>query len=505
MLRRLWFSTCPSLDPSKQLDQLYTLASRVNQTPSLLEKRRIVQEYPQCHSILQRIYDPHLRHHASSKHVLSFMQSQRPSTLSPSALPLSLEQLLDQLSSRTITGHAALETIACFYSRYCVAPQQQQVFWRVLDRNLKMGLSIKSIRLLLAPPPPSPRPADLLHATTVVQTTAVQPSSFSFDRRFMHVALASKTPANFEDLVCKEDQVGQWYASRKLDGVRCLAFVQWLPALTIQFSSRTGRLFDSLGKVEHSLRQQLQSNHTWHRQFPDGFVLDGEICVFASNSLSQTPLSSHHPSCKEDFLATLRQIRSKGGSMPHPMFELFDLVDLRIFQQGLGGPAFHDRSLALQALLSPDDHLHILDQYRITTKNQLTSLKEKVLDYGWEGLIVRKNVPYEGKRSRNMVKIKEWEDAEYEVMGIETGWMRLPNTGVEEKVLTSVLIHHKGHPVSVGSGFGLGQRLDYAKDPSLILGKTITVKYFSESMGDHGNVSLRFPIVKAVYTDQGRD
>lgn len=104
-----------------------------------------------------------------------------------------------------------------------------------------------------------------------------------------------------------------------------------------------------------------------------------------------------------------------------------------------------------------------------------------------------------------MMKVKEWEDAEYIVKSIETGLMRMPDTGQDKCVATNVIIEHKGYPVSVGSGFSMQSRISYAEDPSLIIGKPITVRYFSESKKDNGAISLRFPSVKAVYEEGKRD
>jgi DNA ligase-1 len=78
------------------------------------------------------------------------------------------------------------------------------------------------------------------------------------------------------------------------------------------------------------------------------------------------------------------------------------------------------------------------------------------------------------------------------------------NDGNKYDVFFFFFVLSLGNDVSVGSGFSLQKRLDYANHPDLILGKLITVQYFSESLGDSGNLSLRFPSVKAVY-DDGRD
>lgn len=41
--------------------------------------------------------------------------------------------------------------------------------------------------------------------------------------------------------------------------------------------------------------------------------------------------------------------------------------------------------------------------------------------------------------------MKQYEDSEYIVKGIETGDMRMPDTGMVERVMTSVIVEHKGN------------------------------------------------------------
>ena len=66
-------------------------------------------------------------------------------------------------------------------------------------------------------------------------------------------------------------------------------------------------------------------------------------------------------------------------------------------------------------------------------------------------------------------------------------------------MLRNVKILHKGDPVDVGSGFSLEQRRRFYKNPNEILGKTITVNYFEETVNQHGKNSLRFPVIKTIY------
>ena len=75
---------------------------------------------------------------------------------------------------------------------------------------------------------------------------------------------------------------------------------------------------------------------------------------------------------------------------------------------------------------------------------------------------------------------------------------------VEEEMLGSVIIEHKGCDVGVGSGFDQEERRKYFKNPELIIGKTITVQYFEETINQDGCHSLRFPVVKHIY-ENGRN
>ena len=112
------------------------------------------------------------------------------------------------------------------------------------------------------------------------------------------------------------------------------------------------------------------------------------------------------------------------------------------------------------------------------------------------------DVGYEGKRSKNLLKVKSFYDAEYEVLGWDIDNHEVVRDGKSESMtmLAQVWIEHKGYIVKVGSGFSQEQRLEYM-DGSIV-GKQITVQYFEETHNDKGGISLRFPTVKHIYETQ---
>ncbi|CEP16565.1 hypothetical protein [Parasitella parasitica] len=433
-----------------QLDRISKLCTDVNRVQSTLKKQALLAQSPDCHSTLKRIYNPHLRHHVSAKTILKYMQTH---TITANSSYDDLNKLLDDLSSRSLTGHAACEATGSFYLTYCKTEEHQNIFWRILDKNLKMGVSIKTICRLLP-------------------------------MESMSVALAASSASfNLSD---------PWYVSQKLDGIRCITVIRQSNAKEqhdIQFYSRTGRSFQSLQKVKTNIQKRLHE-----LSIKDDFVLDGEVCAYSSDM-------KH-----EDFLKAMGQVR-RYEEMENPIYQVFDRIRLDQFMQGKGDQLFSQRQKELESFLGTESLPHIkkVAQTRLTSLEQLDQLKKHSIEKGWEGLMLRKDVAYEGKRTRDLIKLKEWVDAEYIVKSIETGLMRMPDTGENKLVLTNVNIEHKGYPVGVGSGFSMQSRIDYAQNPERIIGKPITVRYFSESKKENGAISLRFPTVKAVFEDGERD
>ncbi|CEJ02308.1 hypothetical protein RMCBS344292_16316 [Rhizopus microsporus] len=184
MFKRFFSSLQPHA--TEQLENLYKIVQSVNSMSSTIQKRSLLAESQSCHSTLKRIYDPHLRHFLSSKSVQSYIQ--KLPHLNHGSRYNNLDQLLDALSSRTITGKEALEAATAFYATYCKTEAQKSIFWRVLDRNLKMGVSTKTIRHLLS-------------GTNDQRMTLVQ------------VALAHTLGKKKLDFT----STPSWYASQKLD------------------------------------------------------------------------------------------------------------------------------------------------------------------------------------------------------------------------------------------------------------------------------------------------
>jgi len=295
-----------------------------------------------------------------------------------------------------------------------------------------------------------------------------------------NVALANKYDEKTKKKVNFEKDV--WYVSRKLDGVRCLIIVD--DKGKAKSFARSGKQFHTLSLVEKELEELGVKN----------VVYDGEMCIVDEEG-------------NEDFQSIMKEIGRKDHIIQNGLFQIFDFIPYRMFSKGYGETGlFSQRVFALQNLMLGKQHKMIdyLEQVPVSSFKELDALTVTASKKEWEGLMIRKNVVYQGKRSNDILKVKTFYDAEYKVVDSFTGPLRYINEGleVEEEMLSGVAIEHKGNIVRVGSGFTIDQRKHLFKNPQDILGKVITVQYFEESKNQDGEYSLRFPVIKVIHGNE---
>ncbi len=425
------------------LKELQLMVTELNTTNSTNEKKDILGKYPQCKELLKFAYDPYIQFYVTSANV------EKNKSLVAKACHPDIISLLLALSTREITGHAAIEAINAFVKDNL---EYKDLIYTIIDKNLKTRTDVKLINSVFS---------DLIPT--------------------FEVALANKYEDQADKIDFKKDK---WFSSHKLDGVRCLSVGSAL-------FSREGKEFITLDKIKQDLVKLGMS---------DKVVFDGEVCVVDDNG-------------DEHFDGIMKEIRRKDHVINKPRYKIFDILDKEDFAKQVSKELFSAR---VEKLLKVKEKirelglktLDIVEQIPIENVDHLNKMSNEAEEKGWEGLIIRKDAPYKGKRSNDLLKVKKMQDAEYVVQGIETGPFRIisKETGleVEEQTLSRVNILHKGNIVGVGSGFNLEQRRLYFSHPEKIVGKTITVKYFEETQNQDGSFSLRFPIVKHIY-ENGRD
>ena len=266
------------------------------------------------------------------------------------------------------------------------------------------------------------------------------------------------------------------YCSRKFDGLRAVY-------LNGKFYSRTNKEL-SYEPLKHILEQL--------KDLPDHHVLDGEL-IYIENG-------------KEDFKKTLSLVSAEDRreGCDNIYYLVFDMVNRKDFLNKKCVDKFELTYGLMNAILGsiiPDmtdmtGYSHTKNKNILTcsqyNKDALESLLQISKEKGWEGLMLRDaDKPYECKRTSSLLKIKEMQDAEFEIMGFKAGKGKYSNT------LGSITIKlDTGETVEVGSGYSDTARDNIWENQANILSNKLKLKtqFFEKTTDKKGNNSLRFPV-----------
>lgn len=362
---------------------------------------------------------------------------------------------LMKLHYRDVTGNDAIKFLTKTLEHY--TKEDQEILINIVQRNLKIGVSI-----------------DNFNSVCQVLKT--------FD-----VALAE----NLEKVKNVDPIDGTYLASQKLDGARCICFVNKNIdkngdcEYDIEFKSRQGKSFTTLD----NLKPHIIDLFTFHGS--GSYVVDGECCMIM-------------PDGSESFKGIMKEITRKNHTIENPCYKVFDLLTLEEFNEEVVSRLFSDRITELvddwYSSGVDSKFVDVVLQERIESQEDFDRWSQKVKDNDWEGFMLRKDVPYKSGRSKDLLKVKKMLDDEYIVKDVIMGKATYNEGGSKEYDVTSALvIEHKGCKVEVGSGLSKEQRIRWNSHPEEIIGKTITVQYFEETTNKQGGVSLRFPVLKYVY------
>jgi len=429
---------------NKDLNRLQNFVDQMKATSSLNEKKVIIDTIKNDKFITEALkyaYDPFKKYYVTPANCKKNSELLgHPNTYG------NIFFLLDDLDNRICTGHNAIANV----NRFIYENKQfEDLIFSIINRNLELRASDSVINKVIP---------------NLIPT---------FD-----VALANKFDPK------RADWNDVWLASRKLDGVRCLTIVDIQG--NVKCYSRQGNEFETLDVVREAVTQMGLR----------GVVFDGEICLMDKNG-------------DEDFPGIMKQIKRKNHTIDNPRYVMFDYLTLTEFDSKTSEMVLTGRLGRFAKIaehIESSIYLSVLQQVVVTDDDHFAKLSAEAEELGHEGLMVRKNVGYEGKRTQNLLKVKKFFDAEYQVVDLDFEDHRVIREGKEVvmPMLAQVWIEHKGYKVAVGSGWNQEQRIRYQKNPSELIGKTITVQYFEETKNQQGGISLRFPTVKHVF-ENGRN
>lgn len=249
----------------------------------------------------------------------------------------------------------------------------------------------------------------------------------------------------------------EYYASRKLDGVRCLLYRKddedgtW----SVHSASRGGQDYDLA--IRHILTDPAILKI--FEMYPY-MILDGEIYVhgWTLQRISGT--------------VRLEKITKETLERTHQLqYWIYDIADdSKTFDKRF------DMLLDLQPIIESSSVLHFVEHIPISGWLRIQNLHDKYVKEGFEGVVIRRlDAPYGyGKRTAAMIKVKQYTDDEFIIVGWEKGLRP-----VEDMVFVLQTKHgklFKAKPMGEVS-----VKYEYVNNMENIIGKKGTVSYFAMS------------------------
>lgn len=260
-------------------------------------------------------------------------------------------------------------------------------------------------------------------------------------------------PQSHLDKFYKENENG-FIVQTKFDGNRAICKIDkdGVP----KFYSRGGHTIESCDFLLYQISSM---------KLPPNSILDGEI-LHKSLNLQQL----------QSIVSKKDSTHNRGQELTYQVFDCLRWNNVNYMDIKLS-----DRMLLIKNELCDNNYIVAApyDMWEPSMGDHVGYVQaafQKVLDEGHEGLILKSPTSvYEGKRSRNWVKIKERDNLDLEVLQLIEGEGRFEN------MMGAVVCHINGHNFHVGTGWKESERKYFWKHPNNLLGKIIEIGYWKFS------------------------
>lgn len=184
---------------------------------------------------------------------------------------------------------------------------------------------------------------------------------------------------------------GNVYSQPKLDGIRCIA--------------RKDGLWTRSGKEIVAVPHIWESLQPFFEKHPN-MILDGEL---------------YNHELKDDFNSITSMVR-KTKPKPEDLVKSKELVQYHVYDViVIDQPDLPFSKRELLRYEAPLEYVRIVPTVHVLTRTGLDSLYEGYLEHGYEGQMVRIDKPYENKRTKYLLKRKEFSTDEFEVVEVLEG------------------------------------------------------------------------------------
>ena len=226
-----------------------------------------------------------------------------------------------------------------------------------------------------------------------------------------------------------------WFVQPKLDGHRCIGTPDGL-------WSRTRKRITGVPHIEAAVRK-------CQCKYP----LDGEL---------------YHHSYHDKFDQLTHFIRQE---TPEPGHEI---MQYHVYDVVMPHKTFRERLewLRTEADLHFDHALVLVETIEVNDENELMLAFERFLAQGYEGAIIRNAAGfYVNKRSYDLLKLKEFDDAEFTIVGVKEGKGKLAGHGI------FTCKTEAGAEFDAKMKGALAELAKYYQHPERYIGKQLTVQF----------------------------
>lgn len=234
------------------------------------------------------------------------------------------------------------------------------------------------------------------------------------------------------------------FAQPKLDGNRCLA-ARVNGEITLW--SRSGKLFD-LPHIKAALDDVLVE---------EGVILDGELYV--------------HGKVLQEINALIKKQRSETTQIQYHVYDM-------VLEQN-----YQERLARLETMIH-DNHSHIVlcETHIVNNEDELMERHAHWVALGYEGSIVRdSDTAYQSKRSKALIKVKDFQDAEFEVVAVQQGTPRTLKCGTALECAIYECCAGNGLRFRVTAPGDMHQKHQAYLERASAIGKRLTVKFFNKT------------------------
>ena len=417
---------------------MYELIQQLKSEPSTNKKLEILQSYSNDNNVkeaLKLTYDPFIRFYINKiakrnkdlpKPLLTIFNNHSFSEF---------KKLASALSERRITGNDAIAATHLFLD--ACSDELREAFSLILKKDLKVGISIKTLQKAFG-------------------------EDFIEDFNVQLANTYDKT---------KNYKINHWYASPKLDGLRCY-FTHG------KLLTRNGH--EIMG-FEHII-EELNSIVLYDEFKPD--FIDGELYTNEVNfqEIQGAVMSNKNidPERKSKIKYNIFALGCKNIKTTDDMVEdLYEIFNKNTFKYLVKVP-YH---------------------YIINKSDEIVKYCEMFMQEGYEGVMLRDPIkPYDWKRSNALLKFKLFKEADFTIVGFYEGKDKYEGTlgGLivsgeytdEEKNITYTI------KSEVGSGFSDALRDEIWENRNEYLEKIAEIKFqnVTDEPDKNGAFSLRFPV-----------